>query len=135
MESSFTLLGVAKAAETLDSVYCAVCGQHPAGRGGDATALRRRLEFRHRLVLGDFVLLLGLDGIPAITGGDLDTLAGVPGFKRMSMEAVATTCRQPSLLDGFNSLIRLIYLPVRPFYFPVRTLREFALGCGRISIT
>jgi hypothetical protein len=26
-------------------------------------------------------VLLGLDGIPAITSGDLDTLAGVPGFK------------------------------------------------------
>jgi len=34
------------------------------------------------------VLSLGLDGIPAIAGWDLDTLAGVPGFKRMSMEAV-----------------------------------------------
>jgi hypothetical protein len=32
--------------------------------------------------------LLGLDGIPAIAGGDLDTLAGMPGFKRKSMEAV-----------------------------------------------
>jgi hypothetical protein len=99
-----TFLGVARGAETLESGFQSVCGQHPAGRGGDATALRRRLEFRHRLVLRDFVLLLGLDGIPAITGGDLDTLAGVPGFKRMSKEALATTCRQPSLLDGFNSL-------------------------------
>jgi len=34
------------------------------------------------------ILLPGLDGIPAITGGDLDTLAGAPGFKRMSIEAV-----------------------------------------------
>jgi hypothetical protein len=33
-------------------------------------------------------VLPGLDGTPAITGGDLDTLAGVPGFKRMSIEAV-----------------------------------------------
>jgi hypothetical protein len=32
--------------------------------------------------------LLGLVGIPAITGSDFDTLAGVPGFKRISMEAV-----------------------------------------------
>jgi hypothetical protein len=30
-----------------------------------------------------------LDGIPAIAGCDLDTPAGVPGFERMSMEAVA----------------------------------------------
>jgi len=55
---------------------------------------------RHLVILR---VLLGLDGIPAITGGDLDTLAGVPGFKRMSKPS-ATTCRQPSLLDGFNSL-------------------------------
>ena len=40
---------------------------------------------RHLVILR---VLLGLDGIPAITGGDLDTLAEVPGCKRMSMEDV-----------------------------------------------
>jgi hypothetical protein len=50
------------------------------------------------------VLLLGLDGIPAMTGGDLDMLAGVPASSGCQWKPSATPCRQPSLLDGFNSL-------------------------------
>ncbi|HEX4184954.1 MAG TPA: hypothetical protein VHY78_03735 [Stellaceae bacterium] len=76
-----------------------------------------------------------LDGIPAIAGCDLDTPAGVPGFERMSMEAVADDLLTTFLARRIQFPVAGIYLPVRPIFFPVRTHREFALGCGRISIT
>jgi hypothetical protein len=44
------------------------------------------------LALGDLALLLDLDGIPAITGCDLDTLVGVPGFSVCRSKPSATTC-------------------------------------------
>jgi len=72
-----------------------------ACRSALAKLLTIRVTIAWHLVI--LRVLPGLDGIPAITGGDLDTLAGVPGFKRM-LKPSATTCRQPSLLDGFNSL-------------------------------
>ena len=39
------------AAETLDSVYCAVCGQHPAGGGGEAVSLAGGDELLHGLAM------------------------------------------------------------------------------------
>ena len=57
-----------------------------ARRSALADLLTIRVRIAWHLVI--LRVLLGLDSIPAITGGDLDTLAEVPGFKRMSMEAV-----------------------------------------------
>src|SRR6516165_221680 len=51
MESSFTFLGVAKGAETLEPIYPPVCGQHPAGRGGEPIALTGGDELLHRLAV------------------------------------------------------------------------------------
>jgi hypothetical protein len=50
-------------------------------------------------------VLLGLDGIPSITSGDLDTPAGVPSFTRMSVEAVGDHLLAAFLLDRFNSCL------------------------------
>jgi hypothetical protein len=41
-----------------------------------------------RPALGDLALLLGLHGVREIAGCNLGTLAEVPGFKLMSMEAI-----------------------------------------------
>ena len=57
-----------------------------ARRSALAELLTIRVTITWHLVILN--VLPGLDGIPAITGGDLDPLAGVPGFKRISMEPV-----------------------------------------------
>jgi hypothetical protein len=49
-------------------------------------------------------VLPGLDGIPAITGGDLDTWRKCRISRGCQWKPSATTCREPSLLDRFNSL-------------------------------
>jgi hypothetical protein len=41
-----------------------------------------------RLALGDLAPVPDFDGIPVIASCDLDTLAGVPGCKLTSIEAV-----------------------------------------------
>ena len=50
IESTLTLLGVVKAAETLESGFHPVCGQHTSNRGGDPQALCGRLELGHCLM-------------------------------------------------------------------------------------
>jgi hypothetical protein len=45
-----------------------------------------------RLVFRDFALLLDLDGIPAIAGCDLNTLAGLPASSGCQWKPSAMTC-------------------------------------------
>ena len=52
MESSFSLRGVMRTAETLGSGFQPECGQHPTDRGGESIALPGGDELLHRLAVG-----------------------------------------------------------------------------------
>jgi hypothetical protein len=60
---------------------------------------------------------------------------GVPGLKRISIEAAGDNRLTTFRARRISLSVRLNYFPVQPIYFPVRPVREFALGSGRISIT